>query len=90
MWEECLWFGCDDFVAKPIEWPRLTCLIASYARRDRGAVILRRPVPPFPGKQIRLESPACVRIFHAGVRWMAPEHPLADGGNRYARKAPCS
>jgi hypothetical protein len=33
MWEECLWFGCDDFVAKPIDWPRLTRLIASYVQR---------------------------------------------------------
>ena len=30
--DECLRFGCDDFVAKPIDWPRLSGLIASYAQ----------------------------------------------------------
>jgi PAS domain S-box-containing protein len=29
--EECLRIGCDDYVARPIDWPRLTGLIASYA-----------------------------------------------------------
>ena len=29
--EECLRFGCDDYIAKPIDWPRLTTLIAACA-----------------------------------------------------------
>jgi CheY-like chemotaxis protein len=28
---ECLRFGCDDFLPKPIDWERLIHLIASYA-----------------------------------------------------------
>ena len=30
--DECLRFGCDDYLAKPIDWPRLTGLIARTAQ----------------------------------------------------------
>jgi len=29
--DECLRFGCDDYVAKPIDWPQLNALIAACA-----------------------------------------------------------
>ena len=28
--DECLRFGCDDHIAKPVDWARLTALIAAY------------------------------------------------------------
>jgi CheY-like chemotaxis protein len=31
--DECLRFGCDDYVAKPIDWPRLTALIVAFAQQ---------------------------------------------------------
>ena len=35
--DECLRFGCDDYLAKPIDWPRLTALIATFAQHTDAA-----------------------------------------------------
>jgi CheY-like chemotaxis protein len=34
--EECLRIGCDDYVARPIDWPKLTGRIASYAHHSHA------------------------------------------------------
>jgi signal transduction histidine kinase/AmiR/NasT family two-component response regulator len=39
--DECLRFGCDDYLAKPIDWPRLTDLISERARSSRGEASAR-------------------------------------------------
>jgi PAS domain S-box-containing protein len=37
--EECLRIGCDDYVARPIDWPRLTGLIAACASKRTAAAL---------------------------------------------------
>ncbi len=38
--DECLRFGCNDHVSKPVDWPRLRDILVAYrgARHSRGAV----------------------------------------------------